>query len=103
MDPELQQQARIAHQTVLDRVEQAISRLYEAKEKNDHLQIWYAVGALEIYKMQITLLFNALLSGVLLSVEQEELVSEMRASLTEQLDTICQIVRPLLGKTNDDE
>jgi hypothetical protein len=105
MDPDLREKAEKQHKRLMEAVELAIAKLYAAKEHNEHLDIWYAVGALEVYKMQSTFMFKSLFAGFGITEEQRELGREIRDALTEQLETISDMVRPLLltGSESSDD
>ena len=103
MDSELVSKARAQHRSLMEKVEMAISKLYQVKEENEHLHIWYAVGALEVYKMQSTLLFDALISGIVATDEQRAVAGEIRDALTNQLETISDLCLPLLGGGDDND
>lgn len=103
MDPELVAKARARQVELMSKVEQAIAKLYQAKDRNDHLNIWYAVTALEIYKMQSTLLFDALIAGLVITPEQQQAATDIRTALTDQLQTISGFCGPLLMEGGDAE
>jgi hypothetical protein len=93
VDNEELRQAAAERQDLLNsRLEMLIKALYAAKELNPHLQIWFVVNALEIYRMQSTAQFKMVYSGAM----EPDLISDISQSLTDQLSTILEMAAPLL-------
>jgi hypothetical protein len=95
MDADLVKRANEQHALLMQYVEALIAKLYAEKDKNDHLNIWYTVTALEIYKLQATIFFK-LLVGQQHDQSLMELCADTREKLADQLNTIGEFVATLL-------
>ncbi len=95
---DLIRRASAQQEALLGRVEQLMKRLYAVKGTKPRKQVWLVTSALEVYKMQSNVLFNLVLLG---NCPQSALI-DMRDELNQQLITITEMAKPLLGLNPED-